>query len=117
MLHLATPLDTSDDLLMSDDERYQVAAPLVGIAHFSTNWQNIRLSDRLTAPHLTARLDDEDDAANEPLLSVVEVAVAPDDSYDTIDLDPDLYGYGAPATEAETMAAPFDWDAMTEAAA
>lgn len=76
----------------------------------------MRLSDRLTAPHLTARLDDEHDAANDPLLSVVEVFVPPDDSYDVLDLDPDLYGYGAPATEAETMDAPFDWDAMTEAA-
>lgn len=77
----------------------------------------IRLSDRLTAPHLTARLDEEHDAASEPLLAVVEVFLPPDDSYDALDLDPDLYGYGSPATEAETMTAPFDWDAMTEGAA
>ena len=119
MLHMAHPIDTSDDLLMSDDQRYQFAAPINGDwSHwtFREVWQRIRLSDRLTSPHLTARLDDEHDAASDPLLSVVEVFVPPDDSYDALDLDPDLYGYGVPATEAETMAAPFDWDAMTEAA-
>jgi len=120
MLNLATPLDSDDPVLMSDDELWSFTAPIsgdLGDSYYRALWQNIRLSDRITAPHLTARLDDEHDAANEPLLSVVEVFVAPDDSYDALDLDPDLYGYGVPATEAETMAAPFDWDAMTEGAA
>ena len=114
MLHLAQPIPADDALLLTfadldtrprytGDEKRRLSRK--------------RLSDRLTAPHLTAQLDEEHDAASEPLLSVVEVFLPPDDSYDALDLDPDLYGYGSPANEAETMTAPFDWDAMTEAAA
>lgn len=109
------PLPADDPLLLSFDE---LSERTRYTGDEKRKLGRIRLSDRLTAPHLTARLDDEHDAAaSDPLLAVVEVFVAPDDSYDTFDLDPDCYGYGAPATEAETMSAPFDWDAMTEGAA
>lgn len=168
MLHMATPLDTSDALLMSDDERTAFLSPdpnapicvqelfptRIGISGyrgvnrsgrdrfnanvykdtvryylgtFDTAIDAARAYDakarELHGDYAILNFPDDptpadiEDAANEPLLSLVEVPVAPDDSYDALDLDPDLYRYGVAATEAETMAAPFDWDAMTEGAA
>lgn len=125
MLHLAQKLDTSDPLLMSDDERKAFLRPIVSVQDggdwFAPGVAAARL--RYAAWARKALRDDAptaadiEDAANAPLLVEVETLIPPDDSYVTLDLDPDCYGYGAPATEAETMDAPaIDWDAMTEGA-
>lgn len=135
MLHMAQPLIDDDGLLLTFAElserprytgdekrklgRFRLAIELVrpdvmeGTVFSLAN----TVAALMPSPHDEPTPADLDAAASEPLLGIVEVFVAPDDSYFATDLDPDCYGYGVAATEAETMTAPFDWDAMTEGAA
>ncbi len=62
-LLLATPLDSSDPLLLSTLKG--IAAHLQDDTYFQEKWQQVRLAVRLREPHLTAQIDRLNEAVDE----------------------------------------------------
>lgn len=126
MLHMAYSIDQNDPLLMSDAERRAFLTPIPmpnlgewfvpGVA--AARFRYVSRLRGWLAPDGNEPTDEDIEAAAAPILTVMEIFVPPDASYDVLDLDPDIYRIGISCTEAEAMdAPPINWDDVIEGAA